>query len=43
MRYFTKYIPPETKKKLAERERQRLERLYQKSREAEEAKRIDNL
>ena len=43
MRYFTKYIPPETKKKLAERERQRLEKLYQQSREADEAKRIDNL
>ena len=39
MRYFTKYIPADTKKKLAERERQKREELYRKTRAEEEEQR----
>lgn len=40
MRYFTKYVPQEKKKEMAELEKQRLEELYRKSREDEEQHRI---
>ena len=40
MRYFTKYVPAEMKKQMAENEKKRLEELYRKSREADEARKL---